>query len=113
MRDIIDYLQRMFVAIFLCPVAGAFWLMFGSAGFSPDKFMQALVAMGQNYAAMGAESKTEFLFQLLFGWAALAFVFMLISFVSNPPRFGYILKKKGGKPAVSVLEKSGLTPEGK
>lgn len=104
MKDVSDYLRRMFAAIFLCPVALSFWLVLGNFGFSPDRFMQFLGSLGQSYAAMDADGQIAFLFQALFGWASLAFVFMLISFVVNPPRFRYTIKKAGGKQAVSVVE---------
>lgn len=104
MKDVYDYLRRMFMAILLCPVAVAFWLAFGMSGFSPDKFMNFLGALGQRYASMNAAGQSAFLLQVLFGWAVLAFVFMLISFVVSPPRFGYILRKKGDKAVVSVVQ---------
>lgn len=104
MKDVYDYLRRMFMAILFCPVAAAFWLAFGMSGFSPDKFMQFLAALGQRYAAMDAAGQSAFLLQVLFGWAVLAFVFMLLSFVVSPPRFAYILRKKGNKAVVSVVQ---------
>lgn len=104
MKDVYDYLRRMFMAILLCPAAAAFWLAFGMSGFSPDRFMRFLGALAQRYAAMGADGRSAFLLQVLFGWAVLAFVFMLISFLVSPPRFGYALRKKGDKAVVSVVQ---------
>ena len=104
MKDVYDYLRRMFMAILLCPVAAAFWLGFGMSGFGPDGFMHFLGALGQRYSAIDAAGQSAFLLQVLFGWAVLAFVFMLISFVVSPPRFGYILRKKGDKAEVSVVQ---------
>jgi hypothetical protein len=104
MKDVSDYLIRMAVAIFLCPVAVAFWLAIAAAGFSPGGLMQMMGGLAQRYAAMGAEVQQTFLLEVLFGWAALAFVAMLISFVVKRPHFGYILKKKDGKPSVAVTQ---------
>lgn len=102
MKDVRDYLLRMAVAIFLGPVAVAFWLAFASAGFSPDGFMQMLGGLAQRYAAMGVEAQHSFLLEVLFGWAVLAFAAMLISFVVKPPHFAYTLRKKDGRPSVAV-----------
>jgi len=102
MKDVSDYLWRMFMAIFLCPVAAFFWLAFGSFGFEPGRFMLFVGLQGQHYAALNASGQMAFLLQGLFGWLALAFVFLLVSFVVNPPRFSYSLDKRGGKAAVSV-----------
>lgn len=104
MKDVRDYLSRMAVAIFLCPVAVAFWLTFASAGFSPDGFMQMLGGLGQRYAAMGVEAQHAFLLEVLFGWAVLAFAAMLLSFVVNPPHFSYTLGKKDGRQSVAVKQ---------
>ncbi|MDD5330733.1 MAG: hypothetical protein PHX38_12090 [Sulfuricella sp.] len=104
MKDIYDYLRRMVMAIFLCPVSVAFWLAFGMSGFAPGRFMHFLGALSQRYAAMDAAGQGAFLSQVLFGWAVLAFVFMLISFVVLPPRFGYVLRKRDGKAVVAVVE---------
>lgn len=104
MKDISDYLWRMFMAIFLCPVAASFWLAFGSFGFDPGRLMLFIGAQGQHYVALDGDGQIAFLLQVLFGWAALAFVFMLISFVVNPPRFSYALNKKCGKADVSVVQ---------
>lgn len=102
MKDVSDYLQRMFIAIFLCPVAASFWLAFGSFGFDPGRLMLYIGLQGQYYAGLDPDGQTTFLLQGLFGWSALAFVFLLISFVVNPPRFSYALNKKSGKSGVSV-----------
>lgn len=104
MKDVSDYLWRMFMAIFLCPVAASFWLAFGSFGFEPGKFMLFIGSLGQHYAALDADGQIAFLFQGLFGWSALAFVFLLVSFVVNPPRFSYTLNTSSGKAAVSVVQ---------
>ena len=104
MKDISDYLWRMFMAIFLCPVAASFWLAFGSFGFDPGRLMLFIGAQGQHYVALDSDGQIAFLVQALFGWAALAFVFMLISFVVNPPRFSYALNRKSGKADVSVVQ---------
>lgn len=104
MKDVSDYLWRMFMAIFLCPVAVSFWLALGSFGFDPGKFMLFIGLQGQHYAALDADGQITFLFQVLFGWSALAFLFLLISFVVNPPRFSYSLSKRGGKSAVSIVQ---------
>lgn len=104
MKDVYDYLRRMFMTVLLCPVAAAFWLAFGLSGFSPDRLMHFLGTLGQRYAAMDAVGQSSFLLQVLFGWVVLAFVFMLISFVVSPPRFRYILRKKGDKAVVSIVQ---------
>lgn len=103
MKDVYDYLWRMTMAIFLCPVAIAFWLAFGVSGFSLGNFMGFLGALSQRYAEMDAAGQSAFMLQLLFSWAVLAFVIMLVSFLVSPPRFGYILRKKHGRPEVSVV----------
>jgi hypothetical protein len=104
MKDVSDYLWRMLMAIFLGPVAAAFWLAFGNFGFDPGRFMLFIGLQGQHYVALDTDGQTAFLLQGLFGWAALAFVFMLVSFVVNPPRFSYALNKRSGKSAVSVVQ---------
>lgn len=104
MKDVTDYLWRMFVAIFLCPVAVSFWLAFGIFGFDPGRFMLFIGLQGQHYVALGTDGQITFLFQVLFAWSALAFLFLLVSFVVNPPRFSYSLKKRSGKAAVSVVQ---------
>lgn len=104
MKDVSDYLWRMFMAIFLCPVAASFWLTFGSFGFNPGRFMLFIGSLGQHYAVLDTDGQIAFLLQGLLGWSALAFVFLLISFVVNPPRFRYTLNKSSGKPAVSVVQ---------
>ena len=103
MKDVSDYLWRMFMAIFLCPVAASFWLALGSFGFNPGKLMLFVGSLGQQYAALDTDGQIAFLLQGFFGWSALAFVFLLISFVVNPPRFSYSLDKSCGKAAVSVV----------
>lgn len=104
MKDVYDYLRRMGMAIFLCPVSVGFWLAFGMSGFRPGQFMHFLGEQAQNYAAMDASGQGAYLFQVGLGWAVLAFVFMLISFVVLPPRFGYVLRKEDGKAVVAVVE---------
>ena len=104
MKDVSDYLWRMLVAIFLCPVAFSFWLAFGSFGFDPGGFMLFIGLQGQHYVTLDSDGQMVFLLQALFGWAALAFVFMLISFVVNPPRFRYAFNRKRGKPDVTVVQ---------
>ncbi len=104
MKDVSDYLWRMFMAIFLCPVAATFWLALGSFGFNPGNFLQFIGTLGQRYAAMDSEAQITVVLQGFFCWAILAFVFLLISFAVNPPRFNYVLTKKNGKMAVSVVE---------
>jgi hypothetical protein len=104
MKDVSDYLWRMFMAIFLCPVAASFWLAFGNFGFDPGQFMLSVGSLGQHYVALDADGQVAFIFQGLFGWSALAFLFLLISFVANPPRFSYALNKRSGKAAVSVVQ---------
>lgn len=104
MKDVSDYLWRMASAIFLCPIAAAFWLAFAASSFSPGNFLQFIGSLGQSYAAMDAEGRVTVILQTLFSWAILAFVFLLISFAVNPPRFNYILTQKNGKKTVSVVE---------
>ena len=104
MKDVSDYLWRMFVAIFLCPVAASFWLAFGSFGFDPGRLMLFIGLQGQHYVALDSDGQIAVILQGLFGWSALAFVFLLISFVVNPPRFSYTLNKNNGKAAVSVVQ---------
>lgn len=104
MKDVSDYLWRMFMAIFLCPVAALFWLAFGSFGFDPGRFMLFIGLQGQHYVALDPDGQTAFFLQGLFGWSALAFVFLLVSFVVNPPRFSYALNKRSGKPAVTIVQ---------
>lgn len=104
MKDVSDYLRRMFMAIFLCPVAASFWLVFGSFGFDPGRLMLFIGLQGQRYVALDSDGQTAFILQGLFGWSALAFVFLLVSFVVNPPRFSYALNKKSGKSAVSIVQ---------
>lgn len=104
MKDVTDYLWRMFVAIFLCPVAFSFWLALGFFGFDPGRLMLFIGLQGQHYVALGIEGQITFLLQVLFGWSALAFLFLLVSFVVNPPRFSYSLKKSSGKAAVSIVQ---------
>jgi hypothetical protein len=87
MKDVTDYLRRMFMAVFLCPVAVVFVLMFGVSGFSPGEFMHFLGSLGQLYASMDVDGQHALLSQGLFGWAVLAFVFVLVSYVVNPPNF--------------------------
>lgn len=104
MKDVSDYLGRMFAAIFLCPVAAAFWLGFASFGFNLGKFMMFVGSVGQQYVAMDFDSQITAIIQGLFGWSALAFVFLLISFVAKPPRFSYSLNKvRRGRSGVSVV----------
>lgn len=104
MKDVYDYLRRMFMAIFLCPVAVAFWLSFIYSGLSPDRYIHLLGSLASIYSRMSSADQGTLLVQLLFGWAVLAFAFMLISFVTSPPRFGYVLKKKNGHAVVSLVE---------
>lgn len=104
MKDVSDYLGRMFAAIFLCPVAAAFWLAITSFGFNLGKLMLFIGALGQHYVSLDSDSQIAFILQGLFGWSALAFVFLLISFVVKPPRFSYSLDKaRSGRAAVSVV----------
>lgn len=104
MKDVSDYLGRMFAAIFLCPVAAAFWLGFTSFGFNLGKFMLYIGTVGQQFVAMDADSQITAIIQGLFAWSALAFVFLLISFVVKPPRFSYSLNKvRSGRAGVSVV----------
>lgn len=109
MKDVYDYLWRMVMAILLCPVAIAFWLAFGVSGFSLGGFLGFLGALAQRYAEMDGAGQSAFMLQLLFSWAVLAFVIMLVSFLVSPPRFGYILRKKDGRPEVSVVGPGGFS----
>jgi len=36
-----------------------------------------------------------FMFQFIGGWGSLAFLFLLITFAFNPPKFNYVLKRQG------------------
>lgn len=104
MKDVYDYLRRMFMAIFLCPVAAAFWLAFIYSRLSPDRFLHLLGALGSNYSAMTVADQGTFLAQVFFGWGVLAFAFMLISYLTSPPHFHYVLRKRNGHAEVSVVD---------
>ena len=104
MKDVSDYLGRMFAAIFLCPVAAAFWLGFTSFGFNLGEFLLFIGSLGQQFVAMDSDTQITSIIQGLFAWSALAFVFLLISFVVKPPRFSYSLNKvRTGRSAVAVV----------
>ena len=104
MRDVYDYLRRLIYAVLLCPVAAAGWIGFGLSGFSISGFLAFLGNVSQHYAALDADGQAAFLFQVYAGWAVLAFVFLLATFVVNPPRFRYELKEEGGQKVVSVVK---------
>lgn len=105
MKEVSDYLQRMFMAVFLCPVAVVFVLTFGVSGFSPGEFMHFLGSLGQLYTSMDVDGQHALLSQGLFGWAVLAFVFVLVSYVVNP--LGS-LDETDGSSAASVAELGGF-----
>jgi len=104
MKDLSDYLQRIFMAVFLCPVAVVFVLAFGFSGFSPGEFMHFLGSLGQLYGSMDVDGQHALVSQGLFGWAVLAFVFVLVSYAVNPPNFSSSFNEIDGSPAVSVAE---------
>lgn len=104
MKDVSDYLRRMVMAVFLCPVAVVFVLAFGFSGFSPAEFMHFLGALGQLYTSMDVDGQHALLSQGLFSWAVLAFVFVLVSSAVNPPNFGGSLNETDGQSVVPVAE---------
>lgn len=102
MIDVFDYLRRMVSAVLLCPVAVAFWGLFVMSGFSLTNLLTLCGNIGQSLIAMSPEAYGVFLFQFLGGWASLAFLFLLMTFAFNPPKFNYDLKRKGEHHGVSV-----------
>jgi hypothetical protein len=104
MHDVIDYLRRLFYAVFLCPAAAAFWVSFGLSGFSVGDYLAFLGALSNHYAALDADGQGAFVFQAFAGWSVLAFVFLLLTFAVNPPRFRYELKEEGDHKVVSVID---------
>lgn len=104
MKDLSDYLWRVVMAVFLCPVAVVFVLAFEFSGFSPGEFMHFLGSLEPLYTSMNADGQPALLSQGLFGWAVLAFVFVLVSYAVNPPSFSGGLNEIDGSPAVSVVE---------
>lgn len=104
MRDVYDYLRRLVYAVFLCPAAALFWISFGLSGFSVGGYLSFLGALSRHYAALDPDGQSAFVFQAFAGWGVLAFVFLLLTFAVNPPRFRYELKEKGDHKVVSVIE---------
>lgn len=104
MRDVSEYLRRVVMAVFLCPVAVVFMLTFGFSGFSPGEFMHFFGLLGQFYTSMDAGGHHALLSQGLFSWAVLGFVFVLVSYVVNPPSLSGSLKEIDASPAMSVVE---------
>lgn len=104
MKDVFNYLRRMFMAIFLCPVAVLFALVFVVSGFSPVEFMHFFVALGQLYTSMDVDGQHALLSQGLFSWAVLAFVFVLVSYAVNPPNFRGSLSEIEGSTVMPVVE---------
>lgn len=103
MPDVKDYLRRMFAAIFLCPIATAFWIGFALTGFSFDALMLEMGAWSQQYAAMATDAQAVLHMQVLFFWGILAFAYLLLSFVTTPPRFDYRLKKENDHWVTNVV----------
>lgn len=104
MKDVRDYLRRLFAAIFLCPVAAGAWVLFAYCGFSFGEFLAFLAALSQEYALMDADARLITDLEVLAGWAVLAFGFLFLSYVTNPPRFDYRLRKEGDHWIANVVE---------
>lgn len=102
MVDVLDYTRRLFAAVFLCPVAAAFWVLFAASGFSLTSFFTMCAGFGQTISVMSPDEFGVFMFQFIGGWASLAFLFLLITFAFNPPKFNYVLKRHGQQQRVSV-----------
>jgi hypothetical protein len=104
MVDVLDYTSRLFSAVFLCPVAASSWVLFALSGFSLTGLFIKLGGYGQYIALMDPEEFGVFMFQFLGGWASLAFLFLLISFAFKPPKFNYVLKRRGQRQEVSISQ---------
>jgi len=53
MVDVLDYTRRLFAAVFLCPVAAAFWVLFAASGFSLTSFFTMCAGFGQAHFVDG------------------------------------------------------------
>ena len=104
MVDVLDYTRRLFAAVFLCPVAAAFWVLFAASGFSLTSFFTMCAGFGQAISLMAPDEFGIFMFQFIGGWGSLAFLFLLITFAFNPPKFNYVLKRQGQQQIVSVSQ---------
>lgn len=104
MQDVYDYLRRLFFAVFLFPAAALFWIGFGLSGFNVGGYLSYLGALSRHYAALDPDGQGAFVFQAIAGWGVLAFVFLLLTFALNPPRFRYQLKEEGEHKVVSVID---------
>jgi hypothetical protein len=100
--DVLDYLRRLVAAVFLYPVAVAFWVLFGMAGFSPTKLFILCGKLGQSFAAMAPDDQGTLVLQFLGSWGILAFLFLLMTFAFEPPKFYYDLRRKGHHHEVGI-----------
>jgi hypothetical protein len=103
MQDVRDYLARLFAAVFLCPVAVGVWIAFIAAGFDFGAFLSLLAQIHAYYMGLDADGQLVFKLEVLGGWAVLAFGFMFLSYLTNPPRFNYRLEKKGDQLVTDVI----------
>ena len=104
MKDKLDYLRRLLFAALLCPMAIAFWVGFGLSGFNLDAFMVFLAEAGQYYTVLDAEAQAFFRLEVYAVWAVLTFGALVMTFVVNPPRFDYVLRKKGDRWETRIIE---------
>ena len=93
MIDVLDYLRRLFVAIFVVPAAFAFWVLFATSTFSLPQLILLAKTIGENYITLSAPEQNLLVVQIVFGWLTLAFLCVLMSFTFNPPKFAYRLKR--------------------
>lgn len=105
MQDVRDYLARLFAAVFLCPVAVGVWIAFIAAGLDFGAFLSLLAQIHAHYIGLDGEAQLVFKLEVLAGWAVLAFGFMFLSYLTNPPRFNYRLEKKGDQWVTDVVRK--------
>lgn len=103
MQDVRDYLARLFAAVFLCPVAVGVWIAFIAAGLDFGAFLSLLADIHARYIGLDADAQLVFKLEVLGGWAVLAFGFMFLSYLTNPPRFHYRLEKKGDQWVTDVI----------
>ncbi len=104
-KDVTDYVRRLFLSTFFCPVAAAFWVLFAWSGFDLDSLFSLAGSALEYYSNLDSDAQASFQLEVYGVWGVVSFGFMFLSFALNPPRFHYKLDKQGDHWITHVVDR--------
>jgi hypothetical protein len=92
MIDVFDYLRRLSLAVVVYPAITALAVLAGLSGLRLDEFIPRVSWLAGSISASSA-GDGRLLLELLVYWALLSFICFLATYIAQPPRFHYTLRR--------------------